>query len=132
VNDTSSENTYRHNVYTSVTGGGSTLSRPLFFATDALENRRHRAYFGEFLKKVGLIEHGDWVVTIHCGGSLYRYLKVQARLMRSATLTRHRSLDLTLETMENAGASVLAAGSYSTPAETVSLLQEFNVNVLTG
>ncbi|KAG8673603.1 hypothetical protein FPOAC1_006917 [Fusarium poae] len=114
VNDVSPENTYRRNVYTSVTGGGSTLSRPLFFATDALENRRHRAYFGEFLNKTGLIESGDWVVTIHCGGSLYR------------------SLDLTLETMENAGASVLAAGSYSKPFETVDLLKEFNVNVLTG
>ncbi|KAM0548526.1 hypothetical protein ACHAPJ_009849 [Fusarium lateritium] len=114
VNDTSPENTYRHNVYTSVTGGGSTLSRPLFFATDALENRRHRAYFGEFLKKTGLIKRGDWVLTTHCGGSLYR------------------SLDLTLETMENAGASVLAAGNYSPPAEIVHLLQEFNVNVLTG
>ncbi|KAM0306748.1 hypothetical protein ACHAPM_001321 [Fusarium culmorum] len=114
VNDISPENTYRHNVYTSTTGGGSTLSRPLFFATDAMENRRHRSYFGDFLSKTGLIERGDWVVTTHCGGSLYR------------------SLDLTLETMENAGASVLAAGSYSKPAETVSLLKEFNANVLTG
>jgi hypothetical protein len=66
------------------------------------------------LNKTRLIERGDWVVTIHCGGSLYR------------------SLDLTLEIMENAGASVLAAGSYSKPAETVSLLKEFNANVLTG
>ncbi|KAM0232071.1 hypothetical protein ACHAPO_008105 [Fusarium lateritium] len=79
VNDVSPENTYRRNVYTSVTGGGSTLSRPLFFATDALENRRHRAYFGEFLNKTGLIESGDWVVTIHCGGSLYRYVNAQDR-----------------------------------------------------
>ncbi|KAM0209492.1 hypothetical protein ACHAQD_011163 [Fusarium lateritium] len=54
VNDTSPENTYRDNVYTSITGGGNTLSAPLFFATDALENRRHRAYFGEFLKKIGV------------------------------------------------------------------------------
>ncbi|KAG8362117.1 hypothetical protein FVEN_g340 [Fusarium venenatum] len=34
--------------------------------------------------------------------------------------------------MENAGASVLAAGSYSKPSETVDLLKQFNVNVLTG
>lgn len=80
VNDISPENTYRHNVYTSTTGGGSTLSRPLFFATDAMENRRHRAYFGDFLSKTGLIERGDWVVTTHCGGSLYRYVNVQATI----------------------------------------------------
>lgn len=43
-----------------------------------------------------------------------------------------RSLDLTLEIMENAGAPVLAAGNYSTPDETIHLLKEFNVNVLTG
>ncbi|KZZ90285.1 hypothetical protein AAL_07386 [Moelleriella libera RCEF 2490] len=114
VNDTSPENTYRQNVYTSVTGGGSATSRPLFFATDALENRRHRAYFGDFLRKTGIIKRGDWVLTTHHGGNLYR------------------SLDLTLETMENAGASVLAAGHSSSPDEIVHPLQEFNVNVLTG
>lgn len=54
------------------------------------------------------------------------------QLMRSTILTKCRSLDLTLEIMENAGASVLAAGSYSKPAETVSLLKEFHANVLTG
>ncbi|KAJ4011207.1 hypothetical protein NW766_007845 [Fusarium irregulare] len=113
VNDTSPENTYRHNVYTSVTGGGSTLSVPLFFATNALENRQQRTYFGEFLKKIGLIERGDWVLSTHHGGGLYR------------------SLDLTCEIMENAGASVLAAGNI-TPSRAVQWLQEFSANVLTG
>ncbi|KAF0324433.1 indoleacetate--lysine synthetase [Colletotrichum asianum] len=112
VNDTSPENTYRHNVYTSVTGGGSTTSTPLFFATDALENRRQRACFGHFLKASGVIEPGDWVLTTHCTGSL--------------------SLDLTCETMENAGASVLAAGNYMSADKVIQTLQDFSVNVLSG
>ncbi|KLO82574.1 uncharacterized protein LW93_9778 [Fusarium fujikuroi] len=114
INDTDARNTYRHNVYTSVTGGGGGVSKPLFFATDVLENRRHRALFGEFLKKTGIIECGDWVLSTHHGGSLYR------------------SLDLTLEIMENAGASVLAAGHQCPPATVVQILQDFNVNVLAG
>ncbi|EXL73894.1 hypothetical protein FOPG_10951 [Fusarium oxysporum f. sp. conglutinans race 2 54008] len=114
VNDTDPGNTYRHNVYTSVTGGGSGVSKPLFFATDALENRRHRALFGEFLKKIGIIERGDWVLSTHHGGSLYR------------------SLDLTLEILENAGATVLAAGHQCPPPTVVQILQDFNVNVLAG
>ncbi|PNP82835.1 hypothetical protein FNYG_04066 [Fusarium nygamai] len=114
INDTDSRNTYRHNVYTSITGGGGGVSKPLFFATDALENRRHRALFGEFLKKAGIIERGDWVLSTHHGGSLYR------------------SLDLTLEIMEKAGASVLAAGHQCPPATVVQILQNFNVNVLAG
>ncbi|KAG4286001.1 hypothetical protein FPRO06_07261 [Fusarium proliferatum] len=114
INDTDARNTYRHNVYTSVTGGGGGVSKPLFFATDALDNRRHRALFGDFLKKTGIIERGDWVLSTHHGGSLYR------------------SLDLTLEILENAGASVLAAGHQCTLATVVQILQDFNVNVLAG
>ncbi|KAM5343715.1 hypothetical protein ACJ41O_012252 [Fusarium nematophilum] len=113
VSDSNPNNTYRHNVYTSITGGGSN-SKALFFATDALENRRHRAYFGQFLRNTGLIKRGDWVLTTHWGGELYR------------------SLDLTLEIMENAGASVLAAGNHMPLAKVVRLLKEFHVNVLTG
>ncbi|KAF5706283.1 cystathionine gamma-synthase [Fusarium mundagurra] len=114
INDTDARNTYRHNVYTSVTGGGGGASKPLFFATDAMENRRHRALFGEFLKKTGIIERGDWVLSTHHGGSLYR------------------SLDLTMEIMENAGGSVLAAGHQCPTASVVQILQDFNVTVLTG
>ncbi|KAF9873893.1 hypothetical protein CkaCkLH20_08627 [Colletotrichum karsti] len=114
VNDIRPQNTYRHNVYTSVTGGGSTTSKPLFFATDAIENRRHRAYFGLFLQALGVIERGDWVLTTHCAGNLYR------------------SLDLTCETMENAGASVLAAGNHLHPSKVAEMLRDFNANVLSG
>ncbi|KZL80928.1 hypothetical protein CI238_06648 [Colletotrichum incanum] len=114
VNDTSPRNTYRHNVYTSVTGGGSTTSKPLFFATNALENRRHRAYFGQMLQSLGVVKCGDWALTIHCAGELYR------------------SLDLTCEIMENAGASILAAGNCLNPSKVVQLLQDFSVNILMG
>lgn len=71
VHDLSPENTYRHNAYTSVTGGGG-HSKPLVFATDASENRRQRAQFGRFLRTLGLIRPGDWVLTTHVGGDLYR------------------------------------------------------------
>lgn len=72
VDDTSPQNTYRHNVYTSVTGGGSG-GKSLFFATDAAENRRHRAYFSQFMRNAGLIERGDWALSTHWEGNLYRY-----------------------------------------------------------
>lgn len=43
-----------------------------------------------------------------------------------------RSLDLTTETMENAGATVLSAGSYMPPKEVAKSLADYHVNVLTG
>jgi phenylacetate-coenzyme A ligase PaaK-like adenylate-forming protein len=45
---------------------------------------------------------------------------------------RIRSLDLTLEILENAGASVLAAGIHMAPTEASRLLANYHVNVLTG
>ncbi|POR38335.1 Uncharacterized protein TPAR_01456 [Tolypocladium paradoxum] len=113
VNDPSPRNTYRHSVYASITGGG-VGSTPLFFATDVYENRRHRARFGQFVRATGLVEHGDWVLTTHNAGGLYR------------------SLDLTLEILENAGASVLGAGNLMPPAEVTWLLTTYHINVLTG
>ncbi|KAM0234343.1 hypothetical protein ACHAP5_010109 [Fusarium lateritium] len=113
VKDNNPDNTYRRSVYTSVTGGGSG-SQALFFATDVLENRVHRANFGQFLRATGVVEDGDWVLSTHWAGDLYR------------------SLDLTCEIMENAGASVLAAGSTMAPSKVVNLLQGFHVNVLAG
>ncbi|KAI8713735.1 hypothetical protein NCS52_01218900 [Fusarium sp. LHS14.1] len=113
VDDTSPQNTYRHNVYTSITGGGGG-SKSLFFATDAMENRRHRANFGDFLRNTGVIQRGDWVLTTHCAGDLYR------------------SLDLTLEILEDAGASLLAAGNYMPVSRVVELLQSYHVNALSG
>lgn len=43
-----------------------------------------------------------------------------------------RSLDLTTEIMENAGATVLSAGSYMNPTEVAKSLADYHVNVLTG
>ncbi|KAI8953327.1 hypothetical protein F4801DRAFT_588256 [Xylaria longipes] len=102
VHDTSSKNTYHYSIYASITGGGFG-AKPLFFATDADENRRQRATFGQFLQAVGVITPGDWGLTVHSAGELYR------------------SLDLTLEILEDAGASVLST-----------LLAKYHVNVLTG
>ncbi|KAI8655365.1 hypothetical protein NCS55_01187800 [Fusarium keratoplasticum] len=113
VGDTSPQNTYRHNVYTSTTGGGGG-SNSLFFATDAMENRRHRANFGEFLQNTGVIQRGDWVLTTHNAGDLYR------------------SLDLTLEILENAGATLLAAGNRMPSSKVVELLQTYHANALAG
>lgn len=71
VDDTNPDNTFRRSVYASVTGGGFS-PRPLFFATDVYENRKHRAHFGKFLKTIGVIKPGDWAVTTHTAGELYR------------------------------------------------------------
>lgn len=113
INDTDPRNAYRHSVYASVTGGGFG-SKPLFFATDVHENRRHRAIFGSFIQDMGIIKHGDWVLTMHTAGELYR------------------SLDLILELLENAGASVLGAGHLMSPADVVRLLVDYHVNILCG
>lgn len=50
----------------------------------------------------------------------------------SHALGLFRSLDLTTEILENAGASVLSAGNYMTPDEVTSALAHFHVNVLSG
>ncbi|KAH7125924.1 hypothetical protein EDB81DRAFT_730223 [Dactylonectria macrodidyma] len=113
INDNHPQNTYRHSAYASVTGGGFG-SKPLFFATDVHENRRHRANFGRFIRNMGIIKEGDWVLTMHTAGELYR------------------SLDLTLEILENAGASVLAAGHLMSPADIARLLVDYHVNILCG
>ncbi|KAI0002718.1 hypothetical protein F4779DRAFT_622163 [Xylariaceae sp. FL0662B] len=113
IDDASPQNTYRHSIYASVTGG-ALKSKELFFATDVHENRRNRASFGRFLHMTGIINDGDWVLTVHTAGNLYR------------------SLDLTLEILENAGASVLSAGSHMSPVEVSRLLAVYHVNVLTG
>ncbi|TGJ80958.1 hypothetical protein E0Z10_g7802 [Xylaria hypoxylon] len=113
VHDTSSKNTYRQGIYASITGGGLG-SKPLFFATDAGENRRQRATFGQLLQTIGVVTPGDWVLTVHSAGGLYR------------------SLDLTLEVLENAGASTLSAGNRMSATEVSTLFAKYHVNVLTG
>ncbi|KAJ5972719.1 uncharacterized protein N7479_002637 [Penicillium vulpinum] len=113
TNDTNPRNEYRRSVYISTTGGGSG-GLPLMFATDTVENRKHRAVFGQFLNTCGVVEPHDWVLTTHTSGFLYR------------------SLDLISEIFENAGASVLCAGSRMDAAEAVHCLINYRANVLTG
>ncbi|KAJ5301907.1 hypothetical protein PENANT_c062G04959 [Penicillium antarcticum] len=112
-NDLSPHNTYRCSAYISMTGGG-TGGLPLMFATDTKENRTQRAVFGDLLRTCGVIAPQDWVLTMHTSGYFYR------------------ALDLTSELFENAGASVLCAGSRMTPAEVVEALVHYHANVLTG
>ncbi|CAF9908884.1 MAG: hypothetical protein GOMPHAMPRED_006346 [Gomphillus americanus] len=113
INDLSPINTFRQREYMSLTGGGSG-SQPVPFMTDTLENRKQRTEFGQFLRRTGLVKDGDWLITVHYSGDLYR------------------SLDLTSETMENAGATVLSAGHYMTNKAIVEYLQIYHVNVLSG
>ncbi|KAI3161985.1 hypothetical protein DTO039G3_8343 [Penicillium roqueforti] len=111
--DVDPRNTYRQSSYVSITGGGSG-GVPMMFAVDVHENRRQRAQFGEFLKLCGVIQPGDWVLSTHVAGGFYR------------------SLDLTTEITENAGATVLSAGSYMSPTDVAKSLADYHVNILTG
>ncbi|KAJ5608760.1 hypothetical protein N7528_009327 [Penicillium herquei] len=113
VHDTDPSNTYRRSSYMSITGGGSG-GIPMMFAVDVYENRRQRAQMGDFIKLCGIIEPIDWVLSTHLAGGFYR------------------SLDLTTEIIENAGATVLSAGSYMPTTEVVKSLADYHVNVLTG
>ncbi|CAI7633957.1 unnamed protein product [Penicillium glandicola] len=113
VHDMDPLNTYRQSSYMSITGGGSG-GIPMMFAVDVQENRRQRAQMGNFIKLCGVIEPKDWVLSVHLAGGFYR------------------SLDLTTEIMENAGATILSAGSYMPPTEVAKSLADYHVNVLTG
>ncbi|CEL00915.1 hypothetical protein ASPCAL00507 [Aspergillus calidoustus] len=113
LKDPSTGNEFRRSAYLSTTGGGSG-ALPLMFATDTIENRRHRADFGGFMRACQVIDSGDMVLTTHTSGHLYR------------------SLDLISELLENAGASVLCAGSRMPTAEVVEVLGHYHANVLTG
>ncbi|KAL2159648.1 hypothetical protein VTH06DRAFT_2217 [Thermothelomyces fergusii] len=113
ASDASPANTYRQSSYLGVTGGGSG-GLPMLFATDAAENRAQRARMANLIRNCRLIEPGDWALTTHTGGYFYR------------------SLDLTLELLENAGASVLAAGHTMEQAEVAAALAHYRVNVLSG
>ncbi|CAG7952374.1 unnamed protein product [Penicillium salamii] len=113
VHDMDPLNTYRRSSYMSITGGGSG-GLPMMFAVDVHENRQQRAQMGDFIKLCGIIEPRDWVLSTHLSGSFYR------------------SLDLTTEIIENAGATVLSAGSYMPLTEVVKSLVDYHVSVLTG
>lgn len=44
----------------------------MMFLTDATENRIQRLTTGKLMQVCGVIEPGDWVVTVHTSGFLYR------------------------------------------------------------
>ncbi|OJI99662.1 hypothetical protein ASPVEDRAFT_148689 [Aspergillus versicolor CBS 583.65] len=111
--DRSRGNVYRHSSYISTTGGGSG-GIPMAFLTDSTENRAQRAHCGRLMRLCGVIEPGDWIVTVHTSGNLYR------------------SLDLMAERMEYAGGSVLCAGHLMPHPELVQLFLEYRANVLCG
>ncbi|CAG8905882.1 unnamed protein product [Penicillium egyptiacum] len=113
THDVDPRNAYRQSSYVSITGGGSG-GVPMMFAVDVHENRRQRSQMGEFLKLCGVIQPGDWVLSTHLAGGFYR------------------SLDLMTEIMENAGATVLSAGSYMPVADVAKSLADYHVNILTG
>ncbi|PVH98979.1 hypothetical protein DM02DRAFT_719112 [Periconia macrospinosa] len=114
ITSTHPSNTYNSSAYISVTGGGGGTSNPLYFSTDAFENRAQRASFGRLVNRVGVLGEGDVVLTTHSSGHFYR------------------SLDLMLEIIENASASAFAASNHMTPAEIIANLISLPVNTLTG
>ncbi|KAF7349306.1 hypothetical protein MSAN_01720100 [Mycena sanguinolenta] len=111
--DRDPRNGYRSSAYISVTGGGSG-GVPMMFATDGRENRTQRIVTGRLIQACGVIESGDWVLTMHSSGKLYR------------------ALDLTTEMLENAGASVLCAGHSMPHTAIVQLCVAQGVNVISG
>ncbi|KAJ6502254.1 hypothetical protein C8R45DRAFT_818541 [Mycena sanguinolenta] len=113
TSDTDPRNGYRRSSYISVTGGGSG-GIPMMFATDGQENRSQRRTTGQLIQACGVIEEGDWVLTMHTSGGLYR------------------SLDLVTELLENAGASVLPVGHRVSHSVIVQLCVVHHVNVISG
>ena len=66
------QNGYRQKTYISSTGGGSGKGFPMVFATDSQETRQQRAAIGALLRSCGVTGPGDWVMTMHVSGHLYR------------------------------------------------------------
>ncbi|PWY74488.1 hypothetical protein BO94DRAFT_606939 [Aspergillus sclerotioniger CBS 115572] len=111
--DKDARNGYRRETFVSTTGGGSG-GAPMVFATDALENRQQRAVMGNLLRNCGLIEPGDWILTLHVSGHLYR------------------ALDLMTELSENAGAAVLCAGPEMAHSAVVEAIIQYRANAVAG
>lgn len=139
IEDPNPQNTFRRGVYTSMTGAGSGYKR-LFFATDVHDNRRHRTLFGRFLRTIGLDNEMHCVVIVHSGGGLYRSVFFSAgrsehirwvAIWRTAR-TFHRSLDLILELLENAGATVLAAGHRMSHSSVIESVRQYRASALSG
>ncbi|CAG8909807.1 unnamed protein product [Penicillium egyptiacum] len=112
--DRDPRNGYRQETYISTTGGGSGKGSPMVFATDSQETRQQRAAIGALLRSCGIIGPGDWIMTMHVSGHLYR------------------ALDLMAEVLEGSGATVLCAGSQMEQDQMVETLIEYRVNAIAG
>ncbi|KAI9933172.1 hypothetical protein MW887_007643 [Aspergillus wentii] len=113
TNDKDPRNGYRQGTYISTTGGGSG-GQPMVFATDSIENRQQRAVFGSLLRACDILGPGDWMLTMHVCGYLYR------------------ALDLMTEVFEASGATVLCAGGDMELEKIVKCLIEYRVNAIAG
>ncbi|KAL3419062.1 hypothetical protein PVAG01_09283 [Phlyctema vagabunda] len=114
LEDDHPENTFRHSTYVSMTGGGGGSSTPLAFLTDIHENRAQRVAIGDLVRRCGLLEKTDCVLSMHTSGKMYR------------------SLDLIGDTVEYAGASILSVGHLASPKELMTFCKNFRPNVLSG
>ncbi|KAJ5144999.1 hypothetical protein N7448_002391 [Penicillium atrosanguineum] len=112
--DRDTRNGYRQATYISTTGGGSGKGSPMVFATDSQETRQQRAAIGALLRSCRITEPGDWIMTMHVSGHLYR------------------ALDLMAEVLEGSGATVLCAGSQMEQDQMVETLIEYRVNAIAG
>ncbi|KFX88684.1 hypothetical protein V490_07472 [Pseudogymnoascus sp. VKM F-3557] len=112
--DNNPQNTFRHSTYISVTGGGGGESHSLSFLTDIKENRAQRKACGELLRRLNVLKVDDCVVSMHATGKLYR------------------ALDLTIDIIEHAGASVLPVGHISEPEEVVAVCLRYGATTISG
>ncbi|KAF9253269.1 hypothetical protein DTO027I6_3511 [Penicillium roqueforti] len=112
--DKDPRNGYRQGTYISTTGGGSGGGPPMVFATDSREIRQQRAAIGSLLRSCGITGPGDWIMTMHVSGHLYR------------------ALDLISEVLEGSGATVLCAGSQMEQDQMIETLIGYRVNAISG
>ncbi|KAL4925441.1 uncharacterized protein BDV17DRAFT_272253 [Aspergillus undulatus] len=112
--DQDPRNGYRQGTYISTTGGGSGGGPPMVFATDSQETRQQRAAIGSLLRSCGITGPGDWIMTMHVSGHLYR------------------ALDLMSEVLEGSGATVLCAGSQMDQDQMIETLIAYRVNGIAG
>ncbi|KAJ5836571.1 hypothetical protein N7447_002597 [Penicillium robsamsonii] len=77
---------------------------------------------------------GDWVLTLHVSGRLYRYYELfdGNYLSTSDTDPLDRAIDLMTELFENAGAAVLCAGPDMAHHAVCEALIQFQANAIAG
>ncbi|KFY10512.1 hypothetical protein V492_04979 [Pseudogymnoascus sp. VKM F-4246] len=112
--DDSQRNTYRHSTYISVTGGGGGGTQSMSFLTDIKENRAQRKACGELLRQLNVLSGTDCVLSLHTSGKMYR------------------ALDLIVEIIEHAGASVLPLGHLAMPEEILAICLKYRPTTLAG